>query len=76
MTLLSVPVAEEDFTFLQTWGSKHGTIMESFLAEQAHAPSIHLQQSIHPAVLSATGVIETIRDEKAEHLDHRARKHA
>ena len=75
MTVLSVPMAEEDFTFLQTWATKHGTTVESFLAEQAHALRIQLEQPTHPAVLSATGVIGKVSDEKAQHLEHLERKH-
>lgn len=76
MTVLSVPMAEEDFTFLRTWASKHGTTVESFLAEQAHTLRIQLQQPIHPAVISATGVLEKVSDEKAEHLERLEKKHA
>jgi len=76
MTLLAVPVTEEDFNFLQTWASKQGTTVESFLAEQAHILRLQLQQPIHPAVLSATGVIEQTADGKADHLVHLAQKHA
>ncbi len=76
MTFLSVPVAEEDFTFLQTWASKHGTTVESFLAEQAHALRMRLQQPIHPAVLQATGVLEKVSDGNAEHLEYLEKKHA
>ncbi len=76
MTVLSVPMAEDDFAFLQTWATKHGMTVESFLAEQAHTLRIQLEKPIHPAVLSATGVIEKVSDEKAEHLEHLERKHA
>jgi uncharacterized protein involved in type VI secretion and phage assembly len=76
MTLLSVPVTEEDFNFLQTWASKQGTTVESLLAEHAHTLRLQLQQPIHPAVLAAAGVIEQSADGKAEHLDHLAQKHA
>jgi len=76
MTVLSVPMAEEDFIFLRNWASKHGTTAESFLAEQAHALRIQLQQPIHPAVLSATSVLEKVSDERAEHLERLEKKHA
>jgi len=76
MTMLSVPVAEEDLPFLQTWASKQGTTLELFLAEQAHTLRIHLQQPIHSLVLSATGVLQVGSDEKTEHLRHLETKHA
>ncbi|MEI6871287.1 MAG: hypothetical protein WCL08_03305 [Verrucomicrobiota bacterium] len=76
MTLLAVPVSEEDFNFLQTWASKQGITVESFLAEQAHTLRLQLQQPIHPAVLSSTGVLEQTANGRAEHLDHLAQKHA
>ena len=76
MTLLSVPVTEEDFAFLQTWASKQGTTIESFLAEQAHTLIIQLQQPIHAAVISATGVLEKVGSERADHLEYLEKKHA
>ena len=76
MTLLSVPIAEEDFVFLQTWASKHGTTVESFLAEQAHALRIQLQQPMHPAVFAATGGFEKLGDGKNEHLKYLEEKHS
>ena len=76
MKLLSVPVSEEDFTFLQTWAAKRGSTVESVLAEQAHALRLQLQQPVHQAVLSAPGVLEKTDSEKEEHLNHLARKHA
>lgn len=76
MTLLSVPVTEEDFNSLQTWASKHGITVESFLAAQAHALSIQLRQPIHPAVLHATGVLHGVSDERGEYLEHLEKKHA
>ena len=76
MTLLAVPVTEEDFNFLQTWASKQGTTVESFLAEQAHTLRLQLQKPIHPAVLSASGVLEQTANAKAEHFDHLAQKHS
>jgi len=76
MTVLSVPVAEDDLAFLQTWASKQGTTVESFLSEQAHTLRIQLQQPIHSAVVSATGVIQTVGDGKTEYLEHLEKKHA
>jgi len=76
MTPLAVPVTEEDFNFLQTWASKQGITVESFLAKQVHTLRLQLQQPIHPAVLSATGVLDQTANGKAEHLDHLAQKHA
>ena len=76
MILLAVPVTEEDFNFLQTWASKQGTTVESFLAEQAHTLRLQLQKPIHPAVLSASGVLEQTANTKAEHFDRLAQKHA
>ena len=76
MTLLAVPVTEEDFSFLQTWAAKQGTTVESFLAEQVHTLRLHLQHPVHPAVISATGVLERTENERVEHNDHLERKHA
>jgi hypothetical protein len=76
MTLLSVPVTEEDFTFLQTWASKHGTTVESVLAEQARALRIQIQQPLHAVVVQATGVIEEVGEEKRAYLEHLEQKHA
>lgn len=76
MSTLTIPLDDEDLEFLRSWTRQQGTTPESFLADQAHNLRRHLQTPLHPAVLKASGVIDSEVDAKEEYLNHQERKHA
>src|SRR5438067_214538 len=57
MSIITVPLPDEDLDFLRAYASAQGTSAEAFLARQAHNLRAHLQRPLHPDVAGASGII-------------------
>jgi hypothetical protein len=75
MSTITIPLADEDLTFLRAWSKTQGTSPEAFLAQQARNLRQHLQKPLQPQVAAASGIIlqEVAGEEK--HREHVEKKH-
>ena len=75
MSTITVPLADEDLTFLRAWSKTQGTSPEAFLAQQARNLRQHLQKPLQSQVAAASGIIlqEIAGEEK--HREHLEKKH-
>ena len=75
MSTITIPLADEDLTFLRAWSKTQGTSPEAFLAQQARNLRQHLQKPLQPQVVAASGIIlqEVAGEEK--HREHLEKKH-
>ena len=76
MSTITIPLPDEDFTFLRVWSEAHGTSAEAFLARQAHNLREHLQRPLQADVEGATGIIAPGIVAEETHRGHLERKHA
>ena len=75
MSTITIPLPDEDLTFLRAYTSAQGTSAEEFLARQARNLREHLQRPLHPRVAATSGIIpEEIAGEEA-HREHLQVKH-
>jgi hypothetical protein len=75
MSSITIPMAEEDLSFLRAYSRTLGTSAEAFLAQQAHNLRRHLQQPIELAVVEASGILSPSIDGAQTHREHLAKKH-
>lgn len=75
MSTITVPLPDEDLTFLRAWSKEQGTSAEAFLAQQARNLRQHLQKPLASQVAAASGIIlqEIAGEEK--HREHLEKKH-
>jgi len=75
MSTITVPLPDEDLTFLRAWSEKQGTSAEEFLARQARNLREHLQRPVHPDVAAATGIIPPDIDAEKEYHEYLEKKY-
>jgi hypothetical protein len=75
MSTITIPLPDEDLTFLRAYSEAQGTSAEAFLAQQAHNLRVNLQKPLPPAVVSASGIISKIDGKEAYHA-HLEKKQA
>lgn len=76
MSTITIPLADEDLTFLRAYTETQGTSAEEFLARQAHNLRAQLQRPVPSAVAGATGIIAPGVAAGEMHRAHLERKHA
>ena len=76
MSTITIPLSDEDFTFLRAYSAAQGTSAEAFLARQARNLREHLQRPLQPDVMKATGIIPPEVAGEKMHLEHLEKKHA
>ncbi len=75
MSTITIPLPDEDLTFLRAYSSAQGTSVEAFLARQARNLRQQLQKPIERDVEAASQVISAQIDAKANHREHLEKKH-
>jgi len=75
MSTITLLLPDEDLAFLRAWSEKQGTSAEEFLARQARNLREHLQRSLHPDVVAATGIFPADLDVKQAYREHIENKH-
>ena len=75
MSTLTVPLSDEDLTFLRAYTEENGTSAEEFLARQARNLREHLQKPMPPEVAAASGIILPAPDGKQTYREHLETKH-
>ncbi len=76
MSTITIPLPDEDFTFLRAYSAAQGTSAEAFLARQARNLRENLQRPLQPDVVGATGIISPEIAGEEAHRDHLEGKHA
>ena len=76
MSTITIPLADEDLTFLRAYSKAQGTSAEQFLARQAHNLREQLQRSLPSDVVEATGIIAPGIAAEEMHRGHLERKHS
>ena len=75
MSTITIPLADEDLTFLRAYTEAQGTSAEEFLARQAHNLREHLQRPLPSEVAGATGIIAPEVAAEEMYRGHLERKH-
>src|ERR1700722_6401781 len=75
MSTITVPLPDEDLTFLRAWSKTQGTSVEAFLAQQARNLRQRLQNPLHPDVAAASGIISPKIVGGEKHREHLEKKH-
>ena len=75
MSTITIPMPEEDLSFLRAYSNSLGTSAEAFLAQQAHNLRRHLQQPIQGDVRDASGIVSPGLDAEQAYRDHLDKKH-
>jgi hypothetical protein len=75
VSTITIPMPEEDLSFLRAYSSALGTSAEAFLAQQAHNLRRHLQQPIQQDVEEAGGIISPSINAAQTHREHLDKKH-
>jgi hypothetical protein len=75
MSTITIPLADEDFSFLQAYSRAQGTSLEAFLAHQARCLRERLQKPLPSEIKSASGILAPINNPEADRLDHLDKKH-
>ncbi len=75
MSTITIPLPDEDLTFLRAYTSAQGTSAEEFLARQARNLREHLQRPLHPGVEAASGIIPAEIAGEEAHRKHLQAKH-
>lgn len=70
MSTITIPLPDEDLSFLRAYSDAHGTSAEAFLARQARNLRERLQRPLHPEVEAASGIISTELAAKEAHREH------
>jgi len=76
MSTITIPLPEEDLTFLRAYSNALGTSAEEFLARQARSLREYLQRPLQPEVLAASGIISPGTSAKDTHCEHLDKKHS
>ena len=76
MSTITIPLADEDLSFLRAYSEAQGTSAEAFLARQARNLREHLQRPLQPDVMAVSGIISPEVAEEETHREHSERKHA
>ena len=76
MSTITIPLPDEDLTFLRAYSKAQGTSAEAFLARQTRNLREHLQRPLRPEVTAATGIISPEIAAQKTHLEHLEKKHA
>ena len=75
MSTITIPLPDEDLTFLRAWSKTQGTSVEEFLALQARNLRQRLQNPLQPRVVAASGIISGEIAGEEKHRDHLEKKH-
>ncbi len=76
MSTITIPLPEEDLTFLRAYSQARGTSAEAFLARQAHNLREQMQRPLHGAVEVASGIIAPEIAGREAHREYLERKQA
>ena len=76
MSTITIPLADEDLTFLRAYSEAQGTFAEAFLARQAHNLREHLQRPMQADVVAASGIVSPEVAAEEAHREHSEQKHA
>lgn len=76
MSTITIPLPEEDLTFLRAYSNSLGTSAEEFLARQTRSLREHLQRPLQPEVVAATDIISPRIPAKDTHREHLENKHS
>ncbi len=76
MSTLTIPISDENLSFLKEWTKENGMTPESFVTAQVESLRRPKRRPIHPDVLRATGVIKFDGDPREAYLDYMEKKHA
>ena len=76
MSTITIPLPDEDFTFLRAYSAAQGISAEAFLARQARNLRKHLQRPLQPEVVGATGIVSPEIAGEEAHRDHLEKKHS
>lgn len=74
MSTITIPLPEEDLSFLRSYASAQGTSVEEYFARQARNLRERLQQPLNPLISEATGILLPGVGEQ-DHLKHLEQKH-
>lgn len=75
MSMLSIPLPEEDLAFLRAYSAAQGISAEALLAQQARSLRQHLQRPVHPEVTAASGIVSADVSGEEAHRTHLGKKH-
>ena len=75
MSTITIPLADEDLSFLRAYSNAQGTSVEVFLATQARRLSERLQKPLHPDVKAASGILLPLGDAEDAHMAHLDKKY-
>jgi hypothetical protein len=75
MSTITIPLPDEDLSFLRSYSSAQGTSAEAFLARQARNLREHLQKPLPPDVEAASGILSSAIDAREAHFEHLGKKH-
>ena len=75
MSTITIPLADEDFSFLQAYSMAQGTSLEAFLARQARCLRERLQKPLPAEVSAASGILHSMDNLEALGLEHFEKKH-
>jgi hypothetical protein len=76
MSTITIPLPEEDLTFLRAYSNALGTSAEEFLARQTRSLREYLQRPLQPEVAAASAIISPRISAKDAHLEHLEKKHS
>ncbi len=76
MSTITIPLPDEDLTFLRAYSEAQGTSAEAFLARQAHNLRVNLQRPLPPEVVAASGIIPPDVAGEAAYRAHVEKKQA
>lgn len=76
MSTITIPLPDDDLSFLRAYSEAQGTSAEAFLARQARNLREHLQRPLQPDVVAATGIIPPEIAGREKHRGHLEKKHA
>lgn len=76
MPTITIPLPDEDLSFLRAYSEAQGISAEAFLARQARNLREHLQRPLEPEVMAATGIIPPEIAGEEAHRGHLEKKHA
>jgi hypothetical protein len=75
MSTITIPLSDEDFSFLQSYSRAQGTSLEAFLAHQASCLRERLQKPLPTEIAGASGILSPINNPEAARLEHLEKKH-
>jgi uncharacterized protein involved in type VI secretion and phage assembly len=75
MSSISIPLSEEDLTFLRRFTGQRGITVEDFMAQHAKNLRLNLEAILHRDIIAATGTFQTATDPQNDYYDHQEHKH-